>query len=229
MSARHALLGLLLERPAYPYDLGNRLERLLGPTWAINPGQLSHTLKAMRRDGLILPLDDAPKDRKGRKLDSITDLGIEELERWRLTDSPDGAPLPRRPLLVKLALAGPEQLRECLELIKTSELEYAERLKEIARRHDEVPAGPEVRRDQVLLRLSLRGDMFRLEGELAWARYAHEVVSWLLTREAIWPGPREPEGAMSMRDRRDVRERVFARMAARHLQIARDREAGAES
>lgn len=215
MSARHALLGLLLDRPAYPYDLGNRLEEQLGPTWALNPGQLSRAIARMRKEGLIIRVP--AEDRRGRKVVAITEKGIAEVERWWSEESQSGAPLFRRPLLVKLTLAGPEHLRATLRQIEAYELDCAERLKDIARRREAVPEGPQLRADHVLLRLGLRGDMFQLEGELGWARHAHQVVSWLLNRETIWP-TRDRPAAESTDDRRHARERLFERMAAKHLE-----------
>ena len=46
MSAKHAVLGWLAHRPAYPYELADRLQERLGPTWAINSGQLSQLIRA---------------------------------------------------------------------------------------------------------------------------------------------------------------------------------------
>lgn len=57
VSAKHALLGLLRERPAYGYQLGERLQERLGPAWAINSGHLYQTLKRMEQEGLNIDLD----------------------------------------------------------------------------------------------------------------------------------------------------------------------------
>ena len=35
MSSKHALLGLLLDRPAYPYQLADRMQQRLGPSWKV--------------------------------------------------------------------------------------------------------------------------------------------------------------------------------------------------
>lgn len=224
-AARYALLGLLRDRPAYAYELANRLQELLGPAWAINPGQVSNTLRALQKDGLIMPVGDAPVDRKGRQVMAITQQGIEELDRW-LFEPSAAASLPRRPLLVKLALARPERLEACLRQIEAYRFVCAERLKEAARRHDAVHQGEPLRADHVLLRLGLKGDMFHLDAEVKWARHAHEVVSWLLRQEAIWPGSRDRAAAKRAYDQRGARERLFGRMAARHLQPVWDSNAG---
>jgi DNA-binding PadR family transcriptional regulator len=219
MSAQHAVLGLLLDRPAYAYQLANRLEERLGPAWAINSGQLSATLQKLEGGGLVQEVDDPSENRKGRRIFAITKDGIDEFERW-WSEEQRGNPLSRRPLLLKLALAGPERLKTSLRQIEAYELECAERLKEVASQHDAVPEGPQLRADHVLLKLGLRGDMFQLEGELAWSTHAHEVVSWLLSREAIWPATRSPQHVFSGHDPTDAQERLFGRMAARPLHPA---------
>jgi DNA-binding PadR family transcriptional regulator len=209
MSAQHAVLGLLLDRPAYAYELANRLQERLGPTWAINSGQLSQTLQKLESEGLIQKLEGYSTGRRGRRIFGVTDDGAAEFDRWWFEEQPNTVAPPRRPLLVKLTLAGPMRLKESLRQIEAYELECAQRLNEATKRRDEVSDGPQLRTDHVLLRLGLRGDMFQLEGELAWARHAREVVSWLLSRDAVWPTGRDSS------DGQDARERLFGRMAAR--------------
>jgi PadR family transcriptional regulator, regulatory protein AphA len=226
-AAKHALLGLLVDRPAYGYELANRLAELLGPTWAINPGQVSHTLRALQKQGMITPVAEAPTDGKGRQVMAITQKGIDAVERWWLQDPARAVPLARRPLLVKLALARPERLQAALRQIEVYRRGCAEHLNEIARQHDAVPEGPPVRTDRVLLRLGLRGDMVQLKAELEWARDAHDVVSWLLYRDSMRPGT---HGADTQRahEEREAQRRLFDRMAARHLQAAADMQAEGE-
>jgi DNA-binding PadR family transcriptional regulator len=222
MSAKHALLGLLLHRSAYPYQLADRLQGRLGPAWAVNSGQLYQTIDRLERDGLIERVDGAVEGRDDRHVFAITESGVDEFERW-FEATASGARLSRRPLLVKITLAGPERMRGALEQIDAYELDCATRLKELSRMREANPAeGPWVRADHVLLRLNLSADIFQLEGELRWARHAREMVSWLLTQEAIWPSARERSGGTTeeARERQDAKEELFGKMAARHLRSA---------
>ena len=82
MSAKHALLGLLIHRPAYRYQLGERLEERLGPAWSINSGQLYQTIKRLRTEGLIERIDGALEDEDERHVFAITASGVEEFDRW---------------------------------------------------------------------------------------------------------------------------------------------------
>jgi DNA-binding PadR family transcriptional regulator len=222
MSAKHALLGLLRQRPAYPYELADRLQARLGPAWAINSGQLYQTVQRLEAEELIERVDAPLESREDRHVFAITELGIEEFEHWFESDT-TRLRLPRRPLIAKITLAGPNKLKDALAHIDAYELECARHLSELSRCRDEVSVdGPVVRADHVLLRLGLTADIFHLESELRWARHAHEMVSWLQSREAIWPSAQERfnAGHGEREGRRDAREKMFARMASKHLHAA---------
>jgi DNA-binding PadR family transcriptional regulator len=222
MSARHAVLGLLQQRPAHPYELGDRLQGRLGPAWAINSGQLSQTIKGLERDGLI---EHVARGRGDTKVFAITENGAKELDRWWEEDEAPDIRLLRRSLQLKLALlSGPGQLREALGQIERYERRCAERIKTIFETRDKVPRdGIHVHAEHMVLRLSLSGDVYQLEAELRWARHAHETVSWLLEREAVWP-ERSARSTRGVKASRDAREELFGRMAARDRNQLRTRE-----
>jgi DNA-binding PadR family transcriptional regulator len=209
MSAKHALLGLLRERPAYPYQLANRLEQRLGPAWKVNSGQLYQTIKSLERDRLIERVRGGAGEHGDRHVFAVTEQGADEFERF-FSQTPDPVRLCRRPLLVKITLAGPEHLEQALVKVDAYERECAEQLAKVARLREQLPADtpggagePLLRADQLLLRLNLSADVFQLEGELRWARHAREMLSWLASREAVWPSGPESAGA-----RRELFERI---------------------
>ncbi len=214
MSAKHALLGLLLESPAYPYELGDRLQQRLGPAWEVKSGQLYQLVKGLEADGLIERVEDRPRGREDRHVFAITDEGATEFERWfHETASP--VRLCRRPLLMQITFAGPRRLADAMAKVDAYELQCAKLLKEIARVREAVPAdGRLIRADHLLLRLNLSADVFQLEGELRWARHAREMLSWLSNREAVWPSARERSAADERRERGSARRELFTRMAA---------------
>jgi DNA-binding PadR family transcriptional regulator len=206
MSAKHALLGLLLEHPAYPYQLANRMEQRLGPAWSVNSGQLYQTIKSLERDRLIERVHSGPAEHGDRHVFSVTEEGALEFERFFAKDG-EAVRLSRRPLLVKITFAGPEHLDAALAKVDAYERECAERLAKLARLREQQPADePLLRADQLLLRLNLSADVFQLEGELRWARHAREMLSWLASREAVWPGGQER--AESAGARRELFERI---------------------
>jgi DNA-binding PadR family transcriptional regulator len=215
MSAKHALLGLLLDKPAYRYELGNRLQERLGPAWAINSGHLYQTIERLEKEGLIKHIDGTRQNRDDRHMFAITDDGAVEYERWFENDI-GAAQLLRRPLLVKITLAGPERLRDTLRQIDAYELDCVVRLREISRQQDEISIGSlRVRADHVLLRLGLSADISHLEAELGWARHAREVVSRLLNQDAIWPSTRQRPSSSpkETHNRQDARQELFGRIA----------------
>jgi DNA-binding PadR family transcriptional regulator len=221
MSAKHVLLGFLLQRSSYPYELGDRLVQRLGPGWKVNSGQLSQELKRMEQDGLIEPLDPRARGPKERHVFKATASGAEEFERW-FAEETKVTSLSRRPLTAKLTLAGPARLSDALEQIAAFELQCAQRLTELSRLHDSVDesvtvADPRVRADHVLLRVNLSADIYALEAELRWARHAHEMISMLAGRDAIWSSETERADApvKDAEAREDARAQLFGRMADR--------------
>jgi DNA-binding PadR family transcriptional regulator len=224
MSAKHALLGLLLEKPSYPYELGNRLHRRLGPAWRLNPGQLSQTISRLERDGHIETVRGSG-ERDERQVKAITSEGLEEFERWF---DDDNAPLrpTRGPLLVKVTFAGRKRLRQCLGRIDAYERDRAEALAELAALRDSIDTQRRpVRADQVLLYLNLTAEIYGLEGQLRWAQEARDTVSWMLSNDLVWPSTRE--GLSGTNDTvsasRGAREELFGRMAAEPLRFVRNR------
>ncbi len=79
---KHAILGLLAEKPRHGYDIKNEFEKMLGHTWKLNIGQVYSTLARLERDNLVkseeIPQDCLPD----RKVYSLTDAGREELKAW---------------------------------------------------------------------------------------------------------------------------------------------------
>jgi DNA-binding PadR family transcriptional regulator len=204
VSARYALLGLLVERPAYPYELADRLEKRLGPEWGINSGQVYQTIKNLEHAGLVEPVNgvDVREDRGFR---AITERGVAEYESWLRREVPVGR-LPRRPLIVKIALGGPERLQEKLRELSVYEQACADRLDGISRLLAAVPLESQLARPEDLaLHLSLTADRFEVEAQLQWARHARERIWRLRDVDA----PARPEESS------EARTSLYGRMAAR--------------
>jgi DNA-binding PadR family transcriptional regulator len=220
MSAKHALLGLLLQGSSYPYQLADRLEERLGPSWLVDSGQIYKTIKQLVELGLIEPVERVGEDRdERRRFFAITGRGTDEFERW-FEETTDRVRLPRRPLLLKITLAGPERLDKALEQIDAYELDCTTCLKEIMRAREEIPhQNVRVRADHLLLRVNLGADIAHLEGELKWARDARDVVSRLHSQNAIWPSIPERLDAPT---EKKTREELFDLMAADLLRSTPD-------
>jgi DNA-binding PadR family transcriptional regulator len=216
VSAKHALLGLLLHQPAYRYQLGDRLQKLLGPAWKINPGQLYRTIQRLEEDGLIERIDDAEDDQDELHVYAITVAGAETFERW-FDEAVSTARLSRRPLLVKITLAGPDRLKDTLAEIDAYEHSCMTALKTHLALREAIPMRPQVRADDELLRVNLSADIAQLEGELSWSKYARDRVTWLLSQNAVWTPVHERSRATAQEAsrRRDARADLFGRIAGR--------------
>ncbi|MFF4365140.1 PadR family transcriptional regulator [Streptomyces sp. NPDC001594] len=85
MSLRHALLGLLSERPASGYDLLKRFETSLANVWPATQSQMYGELAKLAAAGLIGVSAEGPR---GRKEYALTDEGLAELRHWLTETKP---------------------------------------------------------------------------------------------------------------------------------------------
>lgn len=113
MSLKHALLGLLAEKPASGWDLTRRFEELLGSVWPAGHPQIYGELGKLEADGLIEIESEGPRRRKTYR---TTESGIREVRRW-LTGVDVDHTLRLEPVLrsVFFWLMTPEELAAHLE------------------------------------------------------------------------------------------------------------------
>ncbi|WP_406171796.1 PadR family transcriptional regulator [Streptomyces sp. NBC_00996] len=120
MSLRHALLGLLSDRPASGYDLLKLFETSLANVWPATQSQIYTELTKLAGTGLITVAAEGPR---GRKEYAITDEGLAELRYWLTGTRPQRST--RSDVLLRVFFLGvltPEQARGYLaELIEMSD------------------------------------------------------------------------------------------------------------
>lgn len=219
------MLGLLADKPAYPYQLLDRLGERSGPDWRINSGQFYRTIKQLAEEGLIERIDGSSpgsRDDDDRHIFTITEDGLDEFERWQeRRGKGTGTRSLRRPVLAKLMFAGPERRSETLEEIDAYERACNDELEKLSRELDEMPEeGERVRADRVILRLALDLEIDFYESELAWCPEARKKFEWLYAQDAIWPSMparRPPEQTEASQGSKGAREALFGRIA-RHSQ-----------
>ncbi|MFE1882513.1 PadR family transcriptional regulator [Streptomyces diastatochromogenes] len=123
MSLRHALLGLLSERPASGYDLLKRFETSLANVWPATQSQIYTELTKLAGSGLITVAAEGPR---GRKEYALADAGMAELRHWLTETKPQRNT--RSDLLLRVFFLGvlrPEQARAYLtELVELSAHEH---------------------------------------------------------------------------------------------------------
>ncbi|KAK1178932.1 PadR family transcriptional regulator [Streptomyces sp. NBS 14/10] len=125
MSLRHALLGLLSERPASGYDLLKRFETSLATAWPATQSQIYTELTKLAAGGLITVAAEGPR---GRKEYVIADEGLAELRHWLTETKPQRNT--RSDILLRVFFLGvlePEQARAYLTgLVEMSERGHEE-------------------------------------------------------------------------------------------------------
>jgi DNA-binding PadR family transcriptional regulator len=130
LSTKHVVLGLLIERPGYGYDLTQRLDSRLG-FLRLSDNAVYKTLERMEGDGWIEEMGEkrVGRTRRGapRVIYRATDFGRERFKDWIATPS-DRAVL-RDELQAKLTVSDPADLPE---LLAVAEAQHRGCLNELA-------------------------------------------------------------------------------------------------
>src|ERR1700742_3317337 len=94
-----ALLGLLLERPGYGYELAQRLNERMGPTWKLTPSSIYPVLERLESEQLVRrtveDMAGRPRQRE-RVMYHATDAATGAFEEWL------GRPARRGPIRTQL-------------------------------------------------------------------------------------------------------------------------------
>ena len=129
MAIRESMLALLVQGPAYGYQLKQEFEERTGRAWLLNIGQVYTTLQRLERDGVIEGLEE---DSEGRRRYRITDRGRNEARGWFLTPvTRDG---PRRDeLSMKILLAIADEGLDVAEILQSQRRATVEALQQYTR------------------------------------------------------------------------------------------------
>ncbi|MBB5119768.1 PadR family transcriptional regulator [Streptomyces eurocidicus] len=170
MSLRHAVLGLLADRPASGYDLMKRFETSLSHAWPATQSQVYGELGKLAKAGMLEVAAEGPR---GRKEYAITDEGRAELRQW-LTEAP------------------PETVRRSDALLRVFFLDHLTPLEAVAYLTGEAERAAHRHRhlEEVNDRIEWDDDALSVNGRLAmeyglrftamreeWARWAAEQIS----------------------------------------------------
>ncbi|WP_030762868.1 MULTISPECIES: PadR family transcriptional regulator [unclassified Streptomyces] len=169
MSLRHALLGLLSERPASGYDLLKRFETSLANVWPATQSQMYTELSKLAEAELINVSAQGPR---GRKEYTLTGEGLTELRHWLTETKPQRNT--RSDILLRvffLNVITTDQARGYLtELMEMSEREY----EDLRRLTDSIDWGddPLSVNGKIALEYGLRFNAMRRE----WAAWAADQI-----------------------------------------------------
>jgi DNA-binding PadR family transcriptional regulator len=180
---RYGVLGLLIERRGYGYDLVQRLSGRLGAAWQLSPSAVYTALDHLEQDGLIeavpAPVDGLAAERlqrrAGRVFYQATKSGIAEFRAWLGRPSERVDPI-RSQLQLKVALASPDNVGPLLASIGHEEWLILQRLHEehLAEQPGADDTWPDAAR--ALVEAAARN---RLQAELTWLRAVRQALARL--------------------------------------------------
>jgi DNA-binding PadR family transcriptional regulator len=181
MSAKYAILGLVIERPGYGYQLAQRLEERFGSS-AFAPSGVYSALDQLSRDEFVRAAGEmglGPARRAApRMIYEATDQGVDHFEEWILGSSP--APPLRDELHMKIALCRPNNLPRLIDLVYGQELACQGRLRDL--KESAVGAANGDSRDWSRLMQALVRDaeIAQWKSRVEWLQNARELLEGLL-------------------------------------------------
>jgi DNA-binding PadR family transcriptional regulator len=183
MSAKYAILGLVIERPGYGYQLAQRLAERFGSS-AFAPSGVYSALDQLSRDELVRAAGEiglGPARRAApRMIYEATDQGVDHFEAWILGSSP--TPPLRDELHMKIALCRPGNLPRLIDLVYGQELACEGRLRDLAR-SAELDAAEDARDWPHTMRLLARdAEMAQWRARIEWLRSARELLEELVEK-----------------------------------------------
>jgi DNA-binding PadR family transcriptional regulator len=170
-----ALLGLVIERPSYGYELVQRFSRTYGDALALSSSKKIYTaLDALRMRSLIEQADDphSAPTRLPKPHYRATDEGVRAYEEWLLTQMEQERQRSRL-FARQLAMLEPSAALEVLEEYEREWLSQADKA---------TPA--ETAKEALAERLLEGEEQTSLEVRLAWIEYARNELQALLSGQA---------------------------------------------
>ncbi|HTZ87816.1 MAG TPA: PadR family transcriptional regulator [Solirubrobacteraceae bacterium] len=195
MSAKHAVLGLVIERPGYGYQLAQRLDERFGSS-GFAPSGVYSALDQLSRDELVRSageLGAGPARRAApRTIYEATEEGIDHFESWMLDPSP--MPPLRDELHMKIALCRPRNVPRLIEMIEGQELVCLGRLSDLKTTTEE--AG-ESSRDwsRLMGLLAAEAEIAFWNARIEWLQSARELLEQLQAEREGPSGGGRPDSA----------------------------------
>jgi DNA-binding PadR family transcriptional regulator len=187
VSARHAVLGLVIERPGYGYQLAQRLEERCAP-WRWESSGVYGALDQLERESHVWgdrtkTTASSGAGRRGpRVIYAATERGRDFFAEWVLGASP---PKPaRQELDLKMLLAGPEFLPELVEQTWVQEQQCVDELQGL---RSGTPASmvdaARMGWSEGAVILQRNAEIKQLQTRIEWLQEARQVMRVLLERD----------------------------------------------
>jgi DNA-binding PadR family transcriptional regulator len=180
---KYAVLGLLVERRSYGYELMQRLERRLGPAWQLNPSTVYAALDQLEAEELTVCCPEQPafasevrgRSQTRRVVYEATAAGEQAFQKWVQQPSDHQEPI-RSELLLKVMTARPEDAIGLLKALDRAE--YLTRM--LSSECDALSSAAEDDRAD----LATSAVVLRLEAELRWLQMARQALLKRQSRSA---------------------------------------------
>jgi len=180
MSAKYAVLGLVIERPGYGYQLAQRLEERFGSS-GFAPSGVYSALDQLSRDEFVRSAGEmgaGPARRAApRMIYEATDQGVEHFEAWMLGSSP--APPLRDELHMKIALCRPRNLSRLIDMVYGQELACMGQLRDLKQLDGEEAAGESQEWARMMRVLARDAEIAMWQARIEWLQAARELLERL--------------------------------------------------
>jgi DNA-binding PadR family transcriptional regulator len=181
MSAKYAILGLVIERPGYGYQLAQRLEERFGSS-AFAPSGVYSALDQLSRDEFVRAAGEmgaGPARRAApRMIYEATDEGTQHFEAWMLGSSP--TPPLRDELHMKIALCRPSDLPRLIDLVYGQELACMGRLRDLKEIAVREAAGDSHEWSMLMRVLARDAEVALWKARIEWLQSARELLEQLV-------------------------------------------------
>jgi DNA-binding PadR family transcriptional regulator len=178
MSAKHAVLGLVIERPGYGYQLAQRLEERFGSS-GFAPSGVYSALDQLSRDEFVRSAGEmgAGRARRAapRTIYEATAGGVEHFETWMLDPTP--APPLRDELHMKIALCRPGNVPRLIDAVAGQELVCLGRLQDLKRLGEQTAATRDWSR--LMGTLAAEAEIAFWNSRIEWLQNARELLEQL--------------------------------------------------
>jgi DNA-binding PadR family transcriptional regulator len=180
VSAKHAVLGLVIEQPGYAYRIASGVRRQLRfadladsyPYWALE--KLENEGLVRRVDEHGQPLHEGASSR--RAIYEATENGVEQFEDWLLSTAAE--PPLRDDLHFRIALCRPKDAPRMIELIQGQELVCLGRVHDLKRDSHE-NAGDAQEWDRMVSAVSRDAELAFWNARIEWLRGVRERLEAL--------------------------------------------------
>jgi DNA-binding PadR family transcriptional regulator len=186
MSAKHAVLGLVIERPGYGYQLAQRLEERFGSS-GFAPSGVYSALDQLSRDEFVRSAGEmgAGRARRAapRTIYEATEGGVEHFETWMLDPTP--APPLRDELHMKIALCRPGNVPRLIDAVAGQELVCLGRLQDLKRLGEQTASARDWSR--LMGTLAAEAEIAFWNSRIEWLQNARELLEQLRDEHETLP------------------------------------------